>query len=731
MHRPITRSARPNAAPLAVRHTPFANRVTIAAALALALVARTACAQAQIRTFTAVAATLDAVDPNDPKRQFQLPTQTPATREAFEEFERFRKRGIWERAFKELATIREKKLTGLLSDRDGFLLGADRQLRKILADLPPDGKAAYRLFYDGQAKSLFEQATGADELDRLTQISTSFFISSIGDSATDRLGDLHFESGDFDKAIDCWQAILEYLPESPLSPALLRVKVGTGLARADRRKEFDALLREVIDRHAGEKALVAGREIDPVEYLRGLRRTEEPLSDSTTAQTDTVADDLNLPTTTEPLWKFRYFSEPTRQQLAGLGKRYGWNTHPIASLVPPSVVDDERVYLNLLGHHLAIDLRTGKLLWRSASFHDLGQKMQNVWYLPTGQYSIAEGDKSVWMVTRDPSQLRNNAMSFRLDRLDPITGKVVWSSKTVSGLKNWNFTGAPLVVGDTVYAAASHQQKAVELNVVAIDVEGGEQRWATHIGNYHGAPNRNNMMQSPQPSLLFHNEQLYVDTNGGALVRLNADTGTLDWGFAYESVAPPMNANFRGMPARGQGGSSRPPIVRGRLLFLKGAQSNRLYALRFATPAIEWQRPVDDRTASLAGVDDDAIVIAGSELSVIDAGTRKTRSVNKVPSGGVSVTPLVTANRVYQFTPRGIYELDKTTLDQLGIFRGDDLESVGGQIHVVGDLLITVSNLAVTAYSLTTDPDAESTETAARRQESAPANEPVKGGEAP
>jgi len=63
--------------------------------------------------------------------------------------------------------------------------------------------------------------------------------------------------------------------------------------------------------------------------------------------------------------------------------------------------------------------------------------------------------------------------------------------------------------------------------------------------------------------------------------------------------------------------------------------------------------------------------------------------------------PLVTKNRLYQFTARGVCEVDKQTGQIMRIFRGADLDSLGGSVFLTPKALITVSNLGITAYPLT------------------------------
>ncbi len=181
----------------------------------------------------------DKVSNDNPARPLQMPPASTEVKEAIDDFERFERRGAWERALKALYTIPEDQAVRFVDGDNGFIVPVGRKRRAVLAALSPNGQAAYRLFYDAEAKKLLDEAEGPNELKNLERIYSAYFITSVGDNAADRLGDLYFELGRFDRAADCWLAVLRERPDSELSPALLAVKAALALARAGRRSEFE------------------------------------------------------------------------------------------------------------------------------------------------------------------------------------------------------------------------------------------------------------------------------------------------------------------------------------------------------------------------------------------------------------------------------------------------------------------------------------------------------------
>src|SRR5262249_12678765 len=113
-------------------------------------------------------------------------------------------------------------------------------------------------------------------------------------------------------------------------------------------------------------------------------------------------------------------------------------------------------------------------------------------------------------------------------------------------------------------------------------------------------------------------------------------------------------------------------------------------------------RPVS-QNAVLCGVDHERAYLGGEEITAYDLKSQKLLWSKPLPMGTGWVKPIMTADRIYQFTPRGIYELDEESGESVQLFRGIDMDSVGGRLIVTPRALLAVSNLAITAYPLEPD----------------------------
>lgn len=655
--------------------------------------------------------------PQQPPKAFALPAQRAEAAEALDDFKRYRERGTWERAFKALEQLADPSNTGLLERPDGFYVPAPVMVRNLLAELPPAGKDAYRLFHEAAARTLLAEAEAlppgsAEELDRLSRLLNRYFVTAAGGAAADRLGDVYFEQGDLARAAELWQQVLAHHLESPAPRVRLLVKSATALARLGRWGEFEELRRQVQQRHAGETVLIGGRDVVALEYLDRLAaaRTEESAPGLPPAP-----EDLPLPDAAEPAWQFRFFTQTDAQALANLGANWGWGMRfPVVEMVPPVVVDERRVYVNLLGYHLALDRATGKLLWRSQRFHDLAQKLQQSQMHQPEQYQLVDGGERLWSVYRDVNMLGQQGQPFRLSCWEKASGREIWQSQSVPELANWSLMGRPLVLGDRVITTGVKTDQPTELHAVALKAEDGKLLWTTHLGTYQADPAQVWYQRGSHPYVLAHNSRVYVETGAGAVVELDPATGAINWALPYESEVPNTSYwwGWGGYGGEQKLVSSAPPLLAGGRLYFKGMRSQRLYAIDLGGPQVLWKRPVN-QSSMLVGIDEERIYLGGEDLTAIELATLRLVWATRLPRGSSWAQPVLTANRLYQFTSRGVFELDKRTGDKVRLFRGGDLDSLGGRVHVQGGLLLTVSNLSVTAYALGASGEPGSPEAAA------------------
>ncbi len=628
-----------------------------------------------------------------PVAAFSLPTQTTDLKDSLEEFQRLVQHEAWEKAFKTLETIASKSSTGFVDRSDGVLVPSRLLMRTMLAKLPLAGKSAYRVFYDSQATALWDKAEGRGELENLSTIVNNHLISSVGDRAADRLGDLYFERGELEQAAMAWRSILAYCPDSKLSKPEILIKIATALARSGRWNEFHDVEREVRERYAAETVEAGGGRLPAADYMTRLATAAQAVESPTAAA---LPDDFDLPAADDPVWQFRFQTKhdprnPNQQpfEVMDVYGRQRTNDFTI-----PAAVDAQRVYVNLFGVEMAFDLESGKIVWRSGRLHQLqlGQGRQGV--VPERYVMMVSGDRT-WSVTRDPQTVNQHPPSFNLIVRESATGKEVFSSRRT--LSSWNIMGVPYLAGNMVYVGANRTNQGRELAVLVLDAKDGKLLKTVVLGNHAVDQNQVYGERVSEPSFLFHRDRLFVDTHAGALISVQPQAGSIDWGILYDS--PPAQTGYYYYEYQPPQFSVGAPAFAGGLLFSKGMRSSRLVAVQPDGPALAWNRPVA-KSAVVIGVDDDCIYLGGEELCAYSLKTQELMWASQLPRTAAWSVPVMTKTRIYQFTSRGICEVDKQTGRLLKIFRGIDLDSFGGSIFLTPKALVTVSNMAITAYPL-------------------------------
>ena len=643
--------------------------------------------------------------------------------DALEDFARYRDKKAWELAFRSLETLAEAKREGMVAAGDGFFVPSRQRVMQGLTSLPPDGREAFRLFYDARAKQLLARvenaakgqaaagggpgsapgaaAAAVDEVATLREIYDKYFITSVGDRAADRLADALFESGDFAAAAAAWGAVLKDFPDTALPKLRLHVKRGAALARAGQWEQFDESLRVVRTEFAGERVTIGGKEVVATEFLESLR-TATPTTNPA-AGTEGAPGPVALPRDDTPAWQIKLMDGPLQAKLEAALNDNGWGRfmNGLGTFVPPADTDGGRVYANWLGIVFAADVKTGKLLWRNRDFGQLGDKFQYFvnQMIDLDCYTLALAGERLLVTGVNLGRLQNYQEPVVLVSMNAADGKVNWSSNN-GGLSGFSFVGKPVVAGDVIYAAARKRQ-GTALTLLAIGPAKGDLLWQLELGTAQAGQDYQGEPAVPNPVLVPHGTgAVYVLTNNGALLAVDTGARRVAWAFTY---APPP-ASGRQMFWGGDDQEEPTPhmaaaaFARGSTLYLKEQAGDAVYAVDLTGPSKLWRRPVDRANSVRPDGDGGRLLSIGQDLGAIDAASRAMTWSASLPALAGRITPLVGDGRLLAFAPRGIYEIDLADGDTVRILRGADRESTGGDVHRAPGRLICVSNLAITAY---------------------------------
>ncbi|QDT26694.1 outer membrane protein assembly factor BamB family protein [Gimesia panareensis] len=624
-----------------------------------------------------------------------------------DDYERYVRHQMWEKA---LTTIKElsasKSTSALLPTRDGFLIDADQRIFRALTSLPAEGREAYRLFFDGKARKEFAELSekgqlfSPDSKKQLVQIYYQYFLTSIGDDVADLLGDQAFERGDFIQAAQYWRSILDHHPDTSLPELDLNVKYALALIRGRQTGQAAATIEVISQQFSGQKVTLGGKSVDPVPYLKSLLPEKLTVSSSTKHNqgANHLTRALDLPDSkTEPRWQIHFLDKAVEQALQNSQNDYYGRRKSYATYVPPMAVDQQHAYFNYYGVCFGVDLQTGKLLWRSAKFKDLGNHFNNYSFHQSShlnQYHVAVSGNYVLTTLIPQKEMNRYRACYRLTAYHKDTGKQLWQSK----VNNESFICEPLVDGEQIYVI-SHMQNNKQLKLDCLSLKTGKREWSIPLGSVVAGNSSNGMVNMPSPLLQKEGDQLLILTNNGALFDISLASRSINWVFRYSYPVNQTDSNYyyaavdEEVELHSQG-----QLFRARnLLFFKEAGANEVYALDLAAKKVLWKRPIKV-SAQLVGIDDQHVYLLSKEMEALDRQSGRLNWAVSLPVEAGGLSAVIGSGQAWVFTSRGVFEISKTNGDIIDIYRGHDLNSMGGAIQLKQGLLICVSNQAVTAY---------------------------------
>ncbi|MES1949201.1 Pyrrolo-quinoline quinone [Salinisphaera sp. S4-8] len=210
----------------------------------------------------------------------------------------------------------------------------------------------------------------------------------------------------------------------------------------------------------------------------------------------------------------------------------------VSGFVP--VVDGDRVYVgNQDGYVMALDLATGRKIWRSRT----GDRLISGPSLARGLLLLGSRDGQVvalsaatgereWTASLDSEILSAPAANDQVAIVRTLDGRLI-ALDMANGQRRWTIernvptltlrgTSSPVLVGDTVYAGLDNG------NVIALDVATGEERWSQTVAFPSGRSELERIVDIDANPLVVDNE-LYAVSAGGQLASLSTTSGRVRW----------------------------------------------------------------------------------------------------------------------------------------------------------------------------------------------------------
>lgn len=301
-------------------------------------------------------------------------------------------------------------------------------------------------------------------------------------------------------------------------------------------------------------------------------------------------------------------------------------------------------------------------------------------------------------------------------------GKVLWQKmagdvtiprRPADGLNRTGFEGTPVADARSVYVAMTDRREQTATYVTCLDSETGKTRWVRYLGaastdadnpmgfgmGFGGVGGFATLSSDFSHRLLtLDGPTLYYQTNLGAVVALDAETGSIRWVATYARQD------------RSEGGARHsrdlnPAIVHNGLVFVAPDDAASIYAFDAASGRLVWKTepiPAEVKLAHVLGVAGDRLVATGDRVLLFDVKTGK--PAGQWPDSGHAFEGfgrgLLAGDRIYWPTRGEIHILDQKTglVADRPIKLQDAYQTTGGNLAVGDGYLIVAQAEALIVF---------------------------------
>lgn len=276
----------------------------------------------------------------------------------------------WRQAFDYLQRILENPEDALYRRPNGAWTSIRQEARRLQGEAPEEDLATYRAQYAGLAQQLLSRAVQSNDVELLGKVSRFYFHTAAGYEATDRLGNVHLDRGEYGLAGRLFQSLWE-VQAPPTQSRVWKFKALLAYRFAGQAEWADQLSPELSSAPAAID--IGGRPVDPRKWLE--ERTQAPAARAQVLSEWTMPFGNKSRTAKaaggRPLLLSRW-SLPTAQ-LATLRQNLTHLSEDLSDQgnVPlpgffPIMVGDKIAFRTYRGVQVA-DAATGRPLWRTES----------------------------------------------------------------------------------------------------------------------------------------------------------------------------------------------------------------------------------------------------------------------------------------------------------------------------------------------------------------------------
>lgn len=597
----------------------------------------------------------------------------------------------------------------------------------LISELPPDALKLYRDRVDPAARRLYDEANTSAGESALRRVIEQFLISSYGDQALLRLGDLALERGDEAQARAYWQQLIPaegwqqafavrpdrrppwlVYPDTDIEPADIAARLVL-LSIFESAPQARSELEQFRTKYPDARGRLAGHDANYGQTLAALAEAASdwaapgqspgwPTFAGSTERTRLVSSRLDVGAVR---WH-RELPKAPAVDLTFTTRRLAEDHHEPLSYYP--LVVGELLLLNNQYEIRAYNMRTGEAAWgqdpviyRDEEFSAERIRSRTALGVPRFTLTAFGGKLFARMgnpVTGSQSEQPIPSSQGYIACLDlAAEGKLLWRAAPLE--ERWSFEGSPLSDGQRVFVGMRRSDVRPQAHVACLDVRTGQLLWRRLVSSAE-TPAQGQYDEITHNLLTWHEGTLYYNTNLGAVAALDARSGHIAWLTVY----PRAKAGDLTQRATHFYRDLTPCVYdRGRL-FVAPSDAPPVFALDAASGLLLWKAETStDAPIHLLGVAGGHLWASGEKLWWFDAvngnrhgwwpgGPTPKSHGRGALAGGKVYWP--TAHEIYIFDQRsGLQARQPIELSMRG---GKSVPLRGGNLLVSGGYLFIITN---------------------------------------
>ncbi len=658
------------------------------------------------------------------------------------------------------ALVTRRKGGYVTTKHKGQYISLRVRANEIIAGMDPKGLRLYRSLYDPQARQLFNEAQETGRLAPMQQLVDQYVNTSLGAGALEYLAAMYFDRGRFSQAAFAWRRVMEFGDESYRRDVLLaKIAIANHLAgeKAASAQAAAELQKKYSDAQANwggrERRLAAF-----VQEIRSRppKLTMTQLTSASDewrglgAHSDGIALMSPVDVVLVPSWvsppgggrsgDFIAQANALHRGLSGhsgklkteggvvvldakSGDRERW---VVPSVIHP-VVQDGLVIYQTDEAIVARDLRTGtagdKMGERGWRTFDVRQQRDTSSYGSPGKLRVRDirrhaltvgGGMVFGVFDFRPPQVRRHHFGHQQAESESDTSSLIALSLSQEGKEVWlagdgegegendlinacKFLSAPTYEDGKLYVLASYIQ---EYKLLCFEAQTGQLLWEQTVCQMPPLQSRSGYDLNYYLSLgtppAVADGKVYVLTNAGAVIALDAQTGQSVWAYQYDSEVNNGSTQPQAFDSNPIAKPANPIIAtRGRVICMP-ADGRNVMALNAQNGRPMWEKNPEGQL-NLSALDSSRILLSGNRLRVLNVlDGRELFDARDVRD--VHGRPAVTPDAVYASGIGRLIRMDLETYQVSTSARVVD-EGVLGNLVAADGVLVAASSSGVSVYT--------------------------------